>query len=653
MGSLLGWGASPHQPAYKATSVLYVAGTDNLRGFGVDELFERIERLVGSTGRMVSSGTVASEVVARAAVPRTATEIAASTTAHWIEGTQLLEVDAYDRDPRVAQRLANTLVDVIVSSSVADGVEQPEGSLPELPARVFSRATLPTTPEPSGTGRNTVVAGLMGLGIGWGVLLARRHADVTLTSASATEAHFDLPVLVSLPDLRPGRARRDEGGWPTVVAVGAAFLLVSLSVLLLLPPTMQLALGFSLPGGVFLLELGRERAISICIMTAAFLSTALVAVGSLQLGDVALALGFVVLVMTRAESHRPPLPRPLLWGLALMLFGGVIGIVFEPDISPFAVLTELTYSPGKFFIFDPQIGELIRFGWGTVGMLLLIRECRLPRRQIERALVAFCCGSIASVAAAVFGGEHITGRDMGLTSHPVFFGWISAYAAIVGVGLVLSTGRWQRRVGVVTIATGGVGILLSGTRSAFLILFLGLGFLQLGLRSARRSAIFLFVGMAVLSLALLGIFGDTPVANRLAGDESAQTSNQGRDEVRRLSIDLVREHGGTGIGFEFLFPPHNLILGVLAATGVIGFAGALIIVVFLFRRLIITPTYDTHVLAIIGATLGVYACAWVVNVGWDHWLWLPVALALYAPHPGAEPPPLDRVETDRLVEAAR
>jgi hypothetical protein len=44
-----------------------------------------------------------------------------------------------------------------------------------------------------------------------------------------------------------------------------------------------------------------------------------------------------------------------------------------------------------------------------------------------------------------------------------------------------------------------------------------------------------------------------------------------------------------------------------------------------------TPTYDTQLLAVFSATLGIYACAWVVNVGWDHWLWLPVALALYAP----------------------
>jgi O-antigen ligase len=90
----------------------------------------------------------------------------------------------------------------------------------------------------------------------------------------------------------------------------------------------------------------------------------------------------------------------------------------------------------------------------------------------------------------------------------------------------------------------------------------------------------------------------------------------------------VRKHGWTGVGLRFLFPPHNLVLGVLAATGALGFIGLLIVVGSLIRRLITTPAADVLAIAVLAAAVGTYACMWVVNVGWDRWFWVPIALVL-------------------------
>src|SRR5205085_596843 len=80
---------------------------------------------------------------------------------------------------------------------------------------------------------------------------------------------------------------------------------------------------------------------------------------------------------------------------------------------------------------------------------------------------------------------------------------------------------------------------------------------------------------------------------RLAGDTSAALSNVGRTLVRQDSFTVVHHHGLTGIGLQWLFQPHNLVLGVLAATGVIGFLGLVIVVLSVARRLVTTATTDT------------------------------------------------------------
>jgi O-antigen ligase len=207
---------------------------------------------------------------------------------------------------------------------------------------------------------------------------------------------------------------------------------------------------------------------------------------------------------------------------------------------------------------------------------------------------------------------------------------------VIGVGLVLSRGRWPRLIGAATVLTGVAGIAVSGTRSGILIFLAGVLVLQLGLRSVRRSVTFVLLGLVVASLLVLGVGGDTPVSTRLAGSQSAVQSNEQRNVVRDDSFRLVREHGWTGVGMRYLFPPHNLVLGVLAATGVIGFIGLLIVAGSLIRRLIATSPADVASIAVLAAAVGTYACMWFVNVGWDRWFWVPIALVLARPTGAAE-----------------
>ena len=155
---------------------------------------------------------------------------------------------------------------------------------------------------------------------------------------------------------------------------------------------------------------------------------------------------------------------------------------------------------------------------------------------------------------------------------------------------------------------------------------LGVVILQFGMRSARRSAAFVLIGVAAVVSIVLGVGGDTPVGVRVAGNQTASMSDAGRKLLRDESFAIVHQRGITGVGLKYLFPPHNLVAAVLAATGITGFIGLLVVVLALIRRFIATTSTDTMALAMLSTALAMYASAWVVNVGWEHFFWLPVAL---------------------------
>jgi hypothetical protein len=262
--------------------------------------------------------------------------------------------------------------------------------------------------------------------------------------------------------------------------------------------------------------------------------------------------------------------------------------------------------------------------------------------------MAFCFGATVSAVWAVTHPRLSSGRARGLTGHPVAFGWISAVAAIIAVGLVLSHERGARPIGILTLAATAVGISVSGTRSSTFIIVVGFIVLQFGLRSVRRSALFALVATLAVSLALLGVGGET--RTRLTGGHSAELSNYGRARLRDEAIVIIHHHGITGIGLRYLFPPHNLILGILEAAGVTGLGGLVLVVVALFQKL--ATTRDPPALGVISAALGIYTCSWVVNPGWNHWVWLPLALVFGTAHSGEPPEAVGRAQHERALVPA-
>ena len=71
--------------------------------------------------------------------------------------------------------------------------------MPTLPAYVFERASLPTTPIPTGSLRSALVGLLLGLVSSVGIILLIDSLDVTIRDHEDAELELDLRVLGAIP----------------------------------------------------------------------------------------------------------------------------------------------------------------------------------------------------------------------------------------------------------------------------------------------------------------------------------------------------------------------------------------------------------------------------------------------------------------------
>ena len=348
----------------------------------------------------------------------------------------------------------------------------------------------------------------------------------------------------------------------------------------------------------------------------------------LNLSDLAFALVAAALILRRRKP-RPEAPNiaPYLVGALLLAAGGLFATMFEPTANPFPGTTGI-YQGSTFGFIGIRYGDLVRFFIVTVGMLVVVRFWRPSVRDRWAVAAAYGAGALISVVYAISQGTQPGGRAQGLTTHPVFYGTISGIAVLVGIGLAASS-RGRRRVFGIVVALGCTyGVLGSGTRGAVLILVVGVAFFLIAMRSARVVAA--FVGVALIGLlftvAAPGLFSGSETIVRLQGGSTATLSNTGRDFLREETYALVRTHGLTGAGFRYLAPPHSFILGILVSAGVIGLIGTLVIVATLVLRHLSIQNRDPMAVAVIAAVLGLFTSSWVVNFGWDRWLWLLIAV---------------------------
>ncbi|MBV8961435.1 MAG: O-antigen ligase family protein [Actinobacteria bacterium] len=437
-----------------------------------------------------------------------------------------------------------------------------------------------------------------------------------------------------------GLGRRLQGAAFPAALMAIVVAMIGIARVGSIPMVLMLGAALAISAVLFLVALKDDRAVFYCALAAGFFSSTQVKAGGLDLAADFLLLGALLLFLKRIgpdrEHHidgerRPAMIGLLLLGLGLIAAGGLIGAIFEPKHTSFVF--SIGYQGSALGPLPARFADVVRFAVLTAGIVVVIRAWRPSRRQARAILVAYGAGELLSVAVGVLNGPDADNRVKGLTTHPVFFGLISAAGIIIGYSLVVMRGGRRRLFGVVVTVVSAYGMLISGTRSALLLAAIGVLILQMGLRSLRSASVLATGGIVGIAISLFGtnLAGSTPTITRILGGGYASNSNDARSLLRKETITLVKQHGLTGAGFKYLTPPHNLILGVMAAAGILGLAGLLLVVIALIRQFVATSSGDPVTLAALAVPLSAFACSWVLNAGWDRWMWLPIAVAFATP----------------------
>ncbi|MHB8464498.1 MAG: O-antigen ligase family protein [Acidimicrobiales bacterium] len=378
-----------------------------------------------------------------------------------------------------------------------------------------------------------------------------------------------------------------------------------------------------------------RKAVLYCFAADAFVAaTPSVGRGQLKPTDLCLVAAMAILALrpeSRSVVDKDGTPRRMVTALLLICAGGLIGSRFAP--AHVAASLRLSYTGSPLGPIPAGIADVMRFALGTVGLILVVRAWKPVAAEARTALLAFGWGATVSVLYGAAKGGAQYGRVQGLTTHPVFFGMISAFAVLVAVGLFLSASSSRGRLGAATIALiCTAGMLDSGTRSGLLIVGLGLVITLAGMRSFRLTSILVGCGLFGLLLAAVSpsFVTNSPTVSRLNGGGYASISNQARDAAQRDTIALIKVHGITGAGFRYIDSPHNLLLGIIASAGVIGLVGFVMLVVVVTARFLRTPSTDPMAVAVLGGAVAVFAAFSTVNPGWDRWFWMPLALTIVA-----------------------
>jgi capsular polysaccharide biosynthesis protein len=203
-----GYAASSTGARYTARTTLYLGArsasvNDTANDLTTDRL-AALDRIALTFSKMIDSEPVAERAVRSLGLDLDPEDVVDETTVRPEPATQLLYIEVKDRDADRAQQLANALADAFVDAVVEfePGTRATaEGQVPQLPAYVFERATVPTDPDPTDQIQTVALATFFGLLCGIGLVLLIDYLDVSLRSAADVERRLELPVLGVIPAL--------------------------------------------------------------------------------------------------------------------------------------------------------------------------------------------------------------------------------------------------------------------------------------------------------------------------------------------------------------------------------------------------------------------------------------------------------------------
>ena len=179
-------------PMYSATASLYVYNGEKVSDRVSQSDLVASQQLVETYIVIIKSDSVLEEVSRRTGDEFTAEEIRDMLSASATNGTEAFTITVENKNPETAQRLVNTIIEVIPNEIIrvvkAGAVE------------IIDRAKVPEDPSSPNIPLNTAVGILLGFILCVAIIVARSMFDTTVHTEDDL-SEFNIPILGVIPAL--------------------------------------------------------------------------------------------------------------------------------------------------------------------------------------------------------------------------------------------------------------------------------------------------------------------------------------------------------------------------------------------------------------------------------------------------------------------
>lgn len=185
------------KPEYKTSVSLYVYSSLDRTNHSTSTItlseLDASQSLVDTYIVILKSNTVLKQVIEELDLKIQPSELAEKISASSVNGTEVLSVSVCDKNPKMAQEIANTIAEILPDELVrvvkAGGVE------------VVDYAELPTVPSSPNVMLNTMAGFLFGLCFSCGAFLVYDFSSRKIIGEEDLTSHFDISVIGVIPKL--------------------------------------------------------------------------------------------------------------------------------------------------------------------------------------------------------------------------------------------------------------------------------------------------------------------------------------------------------------------------------------------------------------------------------------------------------------------
>lgn len=182
-------------PRYEASTTLMVGKTYS----GPDAMMLQYNdiltanQLVKTYSEIAKSRAVVEKVIKSENLDVTYEALSQGIDVKPVKDTQLIQITVEDVDPERAARLANFTANIFI------------GKVTEIMkvdnVNIVDRAVVPDAPVKPNKKLNVVIAGVVGLMLGLGIIFLLEFLDRTIKTGDDVQRHLDLPVLGVIPKI--------------------------------------------------------------------------------------------------------------------------------------------------------------------------------------------------------------------------------------------------------------------------------------------------------------------------------------------------------------------------------------------------------------------------------------------------------------------